>query len=979
MRSIIKLSLFFALPLLAVPFTTVRAQWSANPSLNTPVAVVGNEQYGPSITTDGSEGTIMAWEDHRAAINNTDIYAQRFDAAGVPLWTPNGEPVCTAALDQFALRMVSDGSGGAVIVWIDDQNGFGFWDVYAQRIDSNGTVLWTANGVPLCTAVSAQADLSVIPDGTGGAFVAWEDYRSGDYNIYAQRINGSGTVLWTADGVLVCGLAEQQVDPSLTADDSGGVYIAWTDRRNTTDYDVYAQRLTGSGAPLWAGNGVLVTGASYDQLRPFTVRDGLGGVIVTWSDWRNAADFDIYAERLSRDGTSSWYPSGLAVCAAGLSQTNPVILSDGSTGAIIAWEDYRSGVRDVYVQRMNGSGVPLWTANGVGLCTAPGDQWGITLVSDGLGGAIVSWTDSRYGTYSDVYAARIDHAGVPAWSADGVIVSDAAHVQVGIDAVSDGESGAVLVWGDYRSGTSFDIYAGRIDRMGYLGDARPSIVSVNDVGNDQGGAVQLNWIPSYVDTWPTSTVMQYAVYRGVEAGAEPTLQPVAGLDIPSEVGGGKPGGEEIFSFVAPLTTAGSQLIYWEKIGDVAAEWLDGYSFTAPTPSDSGPGGIPTYYFMVRAKTASPSVFWSSAPDSGYSVDNLPPSAVTGLMAAEQAGPVVDLSWTPNTSDQDVASYEVYRSPPGAAEFTAVKIGETADTVFTDGSPAEGAVNSYYIVTVDQHGNRSTPSDEAGVAVGTTVLYPVADRWNMVSVPLTLSDYTASTVYGSAVSSVFAFEGSYVAKSTLTHGQGYWVKFSGGQNISLHGVFRESDSISLQAGWNLIGSVSGPVPVGNITSDPPGIVTSQFFSYAGSYQTSSTVDPGMGYWVKTGSAGTIYLSSASTPPGAGLIRIVHTGELPPDPPGVAETPSLPVSYTLDQNYPNPFNPQTDIRFGIPREGHVRLEVFNPLGERVAVLTDGVLPQGYHTVRWDGSDLPSGVYVYRLVSEDARLTGKMMLLR
>ncbi len=979
MRSISRLSLFLALHLLSLPPTCILAQWSANPSLNTPVAVVGNGQSGPSITTDGSGGTIMVWEDHRAAINNGDIYAQRFDAAGVPLWTLNGEPVCTAALDQFAVRIVSDGTGGAVIVWIDDQNGLGAWDVYAQRIDSNGATLWTANGVPLCTAVSAQADLSVIADGTGGAFVAWEDYRSGDYNIYAQRINGSGTVLWTADGVLVCGLAQPQVDPSLTADDSGGVYIAWTDRRNTTDYDVYAQRLTGSGTALWAGNGVLVCGASYDQLRPFTTRDGLGGVILTWSDGRNATDFDIYAERLSRAGTSSWYPSGVGVCTVGLSQTNPVILSDGSTGAIIAWEDYRSGTRDVVIQRMNGSGVPLWTANGVGLCTAPGDQSDIALVSDGLGGAIVSWTDSRYGTHSDLYAARIDHAGVPAWSANGVIVSGAAHNQIGIDAVSDGESGAVLVWGDYRSGTSFDIYAGRIDRMGYLGDARPSIVSVNDVGNDQGGAVQLNWIPSYVDTWPTSTVMQYAVYRGVEAGAEPAMQPIAVRSVPAEVHGEKTGGEEISSFVAPLTTTGSQLIYWEKIGDVAAEWLDGYSFTAPTPSDSGPGGIPTYYFMVRAKTASPSAFWSSAPDSGYSVDNLPPSAVAGLIAAENSGPVVDLSWSPNTSDQDVASYEVYRSPPGAAEFTAVKIGETTDTAFTDGSPAEGAVNSYYIVTVDEHGNRSAPSEEAGVALGTTVQYPVEDRWNILSVPLTLSDYTASTVYGTAVSSVFAFEGSYVAKSTLANGQGYWVKYNGGQNISLNGLFRESDSISLQAGWNLIGSVSGPVPVGNITSDPPGIVTSQFFSYAGSYQGSSAIEPGRGYWVKVASAGTIHLSSSANPSRPGRIRIVPTGELPPDPPGVDGSPLRPGSYTLDQNYPNPFNPQTEIRFGLPREGYVRLEVFNPLGERVAVLTDGVLPQGYHSVRWDASGFPSGIYVYRLVSEGARLTGKMMLLR
>jgi len=94
--------------------------------------------------------------------------------------------------------------------------------------------------------------------------------------------------------------------------------------------------------------------------------------------------------------------------------------------------------------------------------------------------------------------------------------------------------------------------------------------------------------------------------------------------------------------------------------------------------------------------------------------------------------------------------------------------------------------------------------------------------------------------------------------------------------------------------------------------------------------------------------------------------------------------LPQAYTLYQNYPNPFNPETQIAFDLPHAGRVRLEVFNVLGRRVAVLADGELPAGAHVLVWNGRDdagqpAASGVYLYRLVTDETVLTKKMMLLK
>lgn len=93
--------------------------------------------------------------------------------------------------------------------------------------------------------------------------------------------------------------------------------------------------------------------------------------------------------------------------------------------------------------------------------------------------------------------------------------------------------------------------------------------------------------------------------------------------------------------------------------------------------------------------------------------------------------------------------------------------------------------------------------------------------------------------------------------------------------------------------------------------------------------------------------------------------------------------LPASYTLDQNFPNPFNPSTRISFDLPKSGAVRLTVYNILGEKIEELVHGYLPAGTHAFTWrpnnDGTPLASGVYMYELVTEEASLSRKMLLLK
>jgi hypothetical protein len=101
-------------------------------------------------------------------------------------------------------------------------------------------------------------------------------------------------------------------------------------------------------------------------------------------------------------------------------------------------------------------------------------------------------------------------------------------------------------------------------------------------------------------------------------------------------------------------------------------------------------------------------------------------------------------------------------------------------------------------------------------------------------------------------------------------------------------------------------------------------------------------------------------------------------------GSAEEENRPTSFSVSQNYPNPFNPATEFKFDLPRACHVRIEVFNILGQKVKTLVDERRAVGSHVVDWDGKDargvdVSSGIYFYRMVADDFSDIKKMVLLK
>ncbi len=473
---------------------------------------------------------------------------------GHAAWQPNGTGVAIVDGFQDVPQIIPDGTGGTIITWSDYRNGYS--DIYAQRLNGLGVAQWAPNGVVLCSAQGDQLGPQIVPDGSGGAIVAWDDLRNGNRDIFAQRVNGSGVVQWWANGVAVIDTGPNDrgmygTIPSLVSDGAGGVIVAWTENEGFSEWDnIYAQRMDGSGVRQWAAEGTFICLAYDNQEDPTIVSDGAGGAIITWDDHRGLnTGIDVYAQRVDGAGAPQWEPDGVAVCTAADDQAHPEIVPDGAGGVIVTWDDRRNGAdTEIYAQRLDASGAAQWTLNGVAVCTAPGDQIAPELVSSGAGGAIVAWADQRSDP-GDIYAQRLDASGVAQWTLNGVALCTAPGDQSfypqypGI--ATDGSGGAYVTWEDTRSGDT-DIYAQQVNFNGLVkwtpsGAALCTAVGVQDrptityVGGGTGAVVTWEDHRSRADNdvyalpVPNTRILRFRLYpypNGIVLPPDPSLYPV---------------------------------------------------------------------------------------------------------------------------------------------------------------------------------------------------------------------------------------------------------------------------------------------------------------------------------------------------------------------------------------------------------------------------------------------------------------------
>ncbi len=712
MWSRVALAIPLTLFALAVDVPSANAMWLQD-GVTVAAAGVG-DQYQAEVTSDGEGGAIVVWSQNRPG-TGTDIMAQRLDAWGRPLWGNGGVVLCGANLDQTVPQVVGDGAGGAIAVWEDARNADK--DIYAQRVNGQGVTLWAADGVGVCVLATFQQAPQIARDGGNGAIITWEDSRPSPsgWDIYAQRISGSGTVQWVPNGNLVCGDANGQFRPQITSDGAGGAVIAW-EHEVTFQLDVRAQRIHSSGSVLWGvgfqGIVVCANGLAQDQI---TITGGVGGgAIIAWRDQRTGAfNPTIFAQRVDALGNPAWTADGVDICTATGPEQSPRIVSDGANGAIVSWSDTRLGGGEAYVQRINFFGVRQWTPTGVLVSDDVSESLAPRLAADGIGGAVVAWLDLRYQSNGDIFARRVNAAGLPQGPVGGVAMGLAPGFKTVASIASDGAGGAVVAWSDSRNPSRVLAQAQRLDRFNNWG--YPSAdVDVHDIPGDQGGVVNVTWDASRLDPWPSESIDRYTVWRAVEDNAALNLA-TAGAPV-TALENLDPKATDALR----VETVANVTYYWQLMATVDAFHLSGYAQTVATLFDSTATSPDNHYFQVVAHGLTPQEYWVSAPAAGKSFDNLAPAAPI-LLTAHWSGADVVLDWSPSQIPAfDFHRYAVYRATnSGVTPIPGAFLGNTVDTMLVDTNAPSGAV--YYIVTaVDTHGNQSVPSNEATVSNPTAI-------------------------------------------------------------------------------------------------------------------------------------------------------------------------------------------------------------------------------------------------------------------
>lgn len=968
---------FHLLPILLLPFMTTQAQWSSDPAVNNPIVRAGGNQTAPRIISDGKDGAIICWSDERHAAQSAfDIYAQRIDKDGFVRWTVNGNVICDAALSQLTPDIVSDGAGGAIIAWTDTRDGNN--DIYVQRIDSSGTVLWAANGVALTTDTSNQADPKVTSDGQHGAIVTWNQNLGGfppNTKILAQRVDASGTPLWSAP-VAVSGKLRYCNAPVIASDGDGGAYIAYAyfDR---PEYDVYAQRIDANGAVLWAANGVAIANPSGTQDSPVIIADGAGNAFIAYLDWHSGAIPDVNLVVLKKDGSKA---ASMRATSTSGGQANPKLWNIAPGVAGVVWDDGRvSGKRRVFAQIIDTLGVKAWAADGVSVTTHAGDQIAPNVIGDGNGGLIVAWEDRTKGAIEgDMYAQRLSGTGSTLWAATGVPVSTAARIQQFPRMIPDGHGGVILTWEDFRlSLSNADIFAARLLDDGTFPIGPPVLdFSAKSVAF---GTVALG---------TTATKNLTLTNTG---GSEVTIASVSSSD-------------PRFS----LTTDENTIV-------------PGGSLIARVRYQPTDKNIRNAVIVVESNSVfSPDTITVSGAATGT------PAILTDRMALDfgsvgigSSKPLVLRISNPG-NDTLVISSIATNNPRFTTAVTARTLapGEEFDDTIRFTPTAAGAVGGNLTLTSNAPTSPTVVTLSGSGTTDVTMLIEPTDI-SFGNVPVgAVKDSTLTITNGGndtlRISAITVDDARFMLVSSVANippagTLGFTVRFSPDATGAFNGSFTITSNASGSPHVIAVDGVGvndpaisfdpaeldfGEVETGKSKDLPLTIHNTGTLTLSVTALTSSHADfvpqhtafeiPGGASFAATirftpsaigDRAGTLSIvSNAASSPDAVELRGTGTDVSPVESPR-----SVPGVFTLHRNYPNPFQPSTTIRYDLETSAPVHLTVHDAVGRTVATLVDEIQHPGEYRARWNAATAGPGLYFYHLRVGLREASGTMILMK
>ncbi len=280
---------------------------------------------------------------------------------------------------------------------------------------------------------------------------------------------------WSNDpmqNLVIADRPSEQATPKVAGTSDGGCYVAWFDLASG-NYDVYLQRLDRDGAEQWPHNGILVS--LHPQNSSLVdwdlIADTGDNAVIVFGDARAGSDLDIYAYKISPDAEFLWGPDGVTISDNADFEPAPRVTETDDGQFVVVWARFPDvGDGKIMMQRLTSAGVPVFPAGGIPIAGEAGEDPANPAVVPSLdGGVIVSWvrdTRTLYGSPRHLRAERFSAAGTSLWGGP-LAVFDAGNLPIAYapPLQADGEGGALFVW-HYSPAMLFDSLVQHLDAAG---------------------------------------------------------------------------------------------------------------------------------------------------------------------------------------------------------------------------------------------------------------------------------------------------------------------------------------------------------------------------------------------------------------------------------------------------------------------------------------------------------------------------------
>ena len=388
------------------------AGWSSEPG--SPIALGSGTQ--PQIASRADGGAYIAW------LSGADfhIYMQNLDPAGNILWERNGRLISSQPNESwiafFHLNLLCDMDGNAIITSVDSRSGN--WEVYAYKLNPEGEHLWTADGLQLSNSgqpnISPRMTLNPVDN---SIIVHWADNYS---SVRLQRIAAAGTLLWGDAGISISANDGNLMSPQSLITDSGNLLVQWIKQIGNfpaISSQVVVQEFGLDGQELWPPRPLAAAeGFPMGNWQQDLVRDGLGGSYSSWTVLSGNSQAGK-VQRVTGTGNLSWFGSVDVSTESSHFRVSPRIAKvPGSEDLFAIWNESDGDQfnRGIMAQRISGSGLREWGNTGIAIEPMGAGVFMDLQISAADMDLLACYTKESAGV-SNIYGTRLDGDGNTVW------------------------------------------------------------------------------------------------------------------------------------------------------------------------------------------------------------------------------------------------------------------------------------------------------------------------------------------------------------------------------------------------------------------------------------------------------------------------------------------------------------------------------------------------------------------------------------